>query len=107
MRNLDKAPEARKQVILADRLVIAKIDLADAGPISARRAQGLNPRADIDTAVNGEVDPKHLIDSGQDATASAHSGFVAEATHSDGISSFVLREKKPLEWPCSRARWTR
>src|SRR5687768_290919 len=29
LRNLDKAPEARKQAILADRLVISKIDLAD------------------------------------------------------------------------------
>ena len=27
--NLDKAPEARKQAILADRLVISKTDLAD------------------------------------------------------------------------------
>ena len=48
---------------------------------------------------DGEIDPKHLIDSGQDATASRHSGFVAEATHSDNILSFVMREKKPLQWP--------
>ena len=49
--------------------------------------------------LDGGVDPKHLIDSGQDATAQRRSGFVAEASHSDGIVSFVLREKKPLQWP--------
>ena len=30
---------------------------------------------------------------------SRHTGFVAEASHSDGVVSFVMREKKPLEWP--------
>jgi G3E family GTPase len=48
--------------------------------------------------MDGEIDPKHLIDSGQDATAPQRSGFVAEAAHSDGITSFVIREKKPLDW---------
>ena len=101
LRNLDKAPEARKQAILADRLVITKIDLADSRTKKALAAKlkTLNPRADIDMAVDGEIDPKHLIDSGQDATAARHSGFVAEASHSDGIASFVIREKQPLEWP--------
>jgi G3E family GTPase len=100
-RNLDRAPEARKQAILADRLVISKIDLADSKTKKqlAAKLKVLNPRAEIDTALDGEIDPKHLIDSGQDAMAQRHSGFVAEATHSDGIISFVIREKKPLEWP--------
>ena len=65
----------------------------------AGKLKALNPRADIDMALDGEIDPKHLIDSGQDATAPRHSGFVAEASHSDGIASFVIREKKPLDWP--------
>jgi len=101
LRNLDKAPEARKQAILADRLVISKIDLAD-GTIKKKltaKLKALNPRAEIDMALDGEIDPRHLIESGQDATAPRHSGFVAEATHSDDIASFVIREKKPLDWP--------
>jgi hypothetical protein len=28
-----------------------------------------------------------------------HSGFVAEASHSDGIVSFVMRDETPLIWP--------
>ncbi len=100
-RNLKKAPEARKQAILADRLVITKIDLTDSKTkkVLAAKLKTFNPRAEIDMALDGEIDPKHLIDSGQDATAPRHSGFVAEASHSDGIASFVIREKAPLEWP--------
>ena len=100
LRNLKRAPEARKQVILADRLVISKIDLADSNTKKqlANRLRELNPRADMDRARDGEIDPRHLIDSGQDA-ASRRSGFVAEASHSDGIESFVIRDNKPLDWP--------
>ena len=100
-RNLDKAPEARKQAILADRLVISKIDLADKRTRDrlAAKLKKLNPRAGIDMAIDGAIDPRHLIESGQDATAPRRAGFVAEASHSDGIASFVLREVKPLDWP--------
>src|SRR5437667_1523350 len=70
-RNLDQAPEARKQAILADRLVVSKIDLADSAKKKklAAKLKALNPRADIDTALDGKIDPKHLTNSGQDATA--------------------------------------
>ena len=35
------------------------------------------------------------------------SGFIAEAEHSDGISSFVLERQQPVEWPAfSRAMET-
>jgi len=100
-QNLEKTPEARKQAILADRLVISKIDLAKSKEKKklAAKLKALNPRAEIDMALDGEIDPKHLIDSGRDATAPRHSGFVAEAAHSDGIASFVMRERKPLDWP--------
>jgi G3E family GTPase len=100
LRNLKKAAEARKQVILADRLVVSKVDLADSKTKKqlTDRLKALNPRADIDRALDGAIDPKHLIDSGQDA-ASRRSGFIAEASHSDGIESFVIREKQPLDWP--------
>src|SRR5215210_8107219 len=33
--NLERAPEARKQVILADRLVLSTIDVSDATPVDA------------------------------------------------------------------------
>jgi G3E family GTPase len=93
---LERAAEARKQAILADRLVITKSDLAGAGVEAlVRRLQKLNPRAAIDVAVDGALDPERLI-----APATAErSSFVAETEHSDGISSFVLERKQPVEWP--------
>src|ERR1700730_11166796 len=50
---LEGAPESRKQVILADRLVLSKTDLAAPAAVErlTRRLQQLNPRAVIELAV--------------------------------------------------------
>jgi len=95
--NLKTTAEARKQVILADRLVISKSDLAGAAEVKLliRHLQELNPRAAIDVAVAGALDPDQFI-----APATAErSSFIAEAEHSDGISSFVLEWQKSMQWP--------
>jgi G3E family GTPase len=101
LRNLDEAPEARKQAILADRLVVSKTDLADekTGKTLIYRLAALNPRAVIDVAVKGALDPRCLVDTGRTDAIERRSGFVAEASHSDGIVSFVLRDDAPLDWP--------
>jgi G3E family GTPase len=93
---LDTATEARKQIILADRLVISKTDLADPAAVErlTRRLQELNPRAAIDVAIKGALDPQRVIE----AAAGERSGFVAEAEHSDGIGSFVIAQDAPIEW---------
>src|SRR6185312_13021803 len=59
----------------------------------------LNPRAAIDIAVKGDIDPKSLVDTGPGDAIERHSGFIAEASHSDGIVSFVMRDETPLIWP--------
>jgi len=95
--NLKTAAEARKQVILADRLVISKSDLAGAAEVEflIRHLQELNPRAAIDVAIAGALAADRLI-----APATAErSSFIAEAEHSDGIASFVLERQKPMQWP--------
>jgi G3E family GTPase len=102
---LKNAAEARKQVILADRLIVSKSDLAGAAGRDAlrRHLQKLNPRASIDIAVGGVLDPDRFI---APATTERF-GFIAEAEHSDGISSFVLERQQPVEWPAfSRAMET-
>ena len=67
---LDWSAEARKQIILADRLVVTKTDLAERGAVErlTARLRALNPRAAITTAVDGELDPRCLIE----ADASEH-----------------------------------
>src|SRR5215813_7780158 len=75
-RNLAKAPEARKQAILADRIVISKTDLADARAIKTLKSMldDLNPRAIVDTGVKGDIDPKVLTDTGPGDAIERHSG---------------------------------
>jgi G3E family GTPase len=94
--NLDSAAEARKQVILADRLVISKTDLAEttAAERLTRRVRQLNPRAAIDIAVAGALDPDRMVV----PASGERSGFVAEAEHSDGITSFVVETDEPIAW---------
>jgi G3E family GTPase len=88
--------EARKQAILADRLVITKTDIAGEGASAALTGQlrALNPGADIHEAVNGEIDPTRLTEPARDQ----RNAFVAETAHSDGIGSFVLTHGKPMPW---------
>jgi len=102
---LETAAEARKQAILADRLVISKTDLAPPAAVErlTRRLQHLNPRAGIDIAVAGALDPSRLIA----PVTGERSSFVAEAEHGDGIVSFVIEPQAPIAWPAfSRAMET-
>jgi len=89
--------EARKQVILADRLVITKTDIAgeDATERVAAQLRALNPGVEILQAVNGDLDPTRLTEPASDQ----RNAFVAEVAHSDGIVSFVLRDETPMQWP--------
>ncbi len=89
--------EARKQAILADRLVITKTDIAgeSAADDLGVRLRALNPGAEILQAVNGALDPTRLTEPASDQ----RNEFVAEAAHSDGIASFVLTDDKPMPWP--------
>jgi G3E family GTPase len=109
---LDWSAEARKQVILADQLVVTKTDLVAPEALDGllQRLQGLNPRATVDVALDGTLDPRRMVDpAGADVEANEarRSGFVAEAEHSDGIASFVLIEDTPLAWtPFSQAMET-
>jgi G3E family GTPase len=95
---LEWSSEARKQAILADLIVVTKTDITDgtkaATLIDALR--GLNPRAAIERAVSGNLDPTWLT--GSAAPAQDRSLFVAETAHSDGIGSFVMTWDKPLLW---------
>jgi G3E family GTPase len=115
--------EAVKQIAIADKVFITKSDLADAPTLQAlREAIGaLNPRASIDTLVNGEIEPHDLMALG---LASARAGqqtlrFLGEAldgsastdapeggrylaqaaaTHDRSVRTVSLRFKQPFQW---------
>ena len=94
---LEKAAEARKQVILADRLVVTKADLAEASALErvTLRLQNLNRGTAIDVAVAGALDADRFVE----PVTAGRGAFVAEAEHSDGIMSFVLERQDPIQWP--------
>jgi G3E family GTPase len=93
---LQWSAEARKQAILADRLIVTKTDIAGEGASASLAAQlrMLNRGAEIHEAVNGEIDPARLTE----PASAQRSAFVAEASHSDGIGSFVITDDKPAAW---------
>src|SRR5712672_3512748 len=98
LATLDWSAEARKQVILADRLVMSKTDLCAPEGIAQLivRLTALNGYAPIDTATSGELDPRRLIEA--EPNAQPHAGFVGETGHSDGVLTFPLNETQPLAW---------
>ncbi|MDO8876900.1 MAG: GTP-binding protein [Pseudolabrys sp.] len=90
---LEWSPEARKQAILADRIIVTKTDI-DGGEALRARLRALNANAEILDAVSGAIDPKCFTEPGD----GARNPFVAEAEHSDGIASFVLTQESPMAW---------
>jgi len=93
---LARAAEARKQAILADRLVVTKSDIAEPKDVAALTAQlrALNAQAEIIVAVNGALEPTRMTE----PAVAERNPFLAEAAHSDGIVSFVLTESEPMPW---------
>jgi G3E family GTPase len=98
---LDWSAEARKQIILADRLLVSKADLAGDAAADALTVQlrTLNRDAPLDRVIDGAVAPALFTEpvaaERDDAAARL---YIAEAAHSDGIGSFVLTDEQPIAW---------
>ncbi|MBX9700718.1 MAG: GTP-binding protein [Acetobacteraceae bacterium] len=94
--SLETAPEARRQVALADRILLSKTDLA--GEATALRAalRALNPHAPIALAARGRVDPEFLL---AESTLLPRSALLADApVHVAGLASFTLEFGQPMAW---------
>jgi G3E family GTPase len=109
LQQLERHPETRKQIALADRIVLTKPDLIDAAARNALRATlpAINPVAPILTALNGEIDladlfPPDFLDPAAVAEAPQRSLLLAEAAdpgHLQRIASAAFVEPEPLAWP--------
>jgi G3E family GTPase len=112
---LDRAFESVKQAAVADRILLTKTDLADAGVPSrlTERLRALNPAAPIIPVINRAVDPAGLFDIGlyNPATKSLdvrrwlneaayedhHHHHTAELSrHDNNINSFVFTLDHPI-----------
>jgi G3E family GTPase len=95
-RNIERMPEAKKQVALADRMVVTKSDLADAATTGHLIEQlGSLNAAPVGVAVDGEIEPSFLLD--EPASPRLEFDF-SEAEHTHGLSSFALFFEEPLSW---------
>jgi G3E family GTPase len=95
---LDWSVEARRQIILADRLIVTKTDLAGAAVAALQeRLRRLNRHATIAIGIGGDIDPAFLLEASEQADESH--GFLAETTHSDNVTSFVITFAAPIAWP--------
>ncbi|CAN5151401.1 GTP-binding protein [soil metagenome] len=63
---LDNHEEAVKQAAVADRLLLTKVDIADAPKLEAlkHRLQHLNPGASAMSITDGEIDPNAILNAG-------------------------------------------
>jgi len=107
LAQLDTHPEALRQAAIADRLVLAKADLAP--EISGLRARlaALNPGAPVMVADHGRVDPGALLGAGlfdparktPDVQAWLNeAAYGGKGTHTQGIAAFCLTYERPLPW---------
>jgi G3E family GTPase len=116
---LDRQPEAVKQAAVADRLLLTKTDLANAGQRQAieARLRALNPGAIIVPVAQGIVDPAMLFGIGfyDPATKSVdvrrwlreesfETGHADEHEHADvnrhddRIHAFCITREEPISW---------
>jgi len=90
---LARHPEAQRQVMLADRVVLTKTDLAPADAALRAAIAALNPMAAVAVASFGALDPAWLF-------APAERGFdpaaLEGARHTPGVASSIILREAPL-----------
>ena len=118
---LDRQPEARRQVAMADRVLLTKTDLAAPAEIAAAEAAiaRLNPRAPLNHVIAGDAAAAEVFALVPDADAAAAriARWLGEAPadqswlnrhlparHGAEIAATVLRRAEPVAWD-ALARW--
>jgi G3E family GTPase len=105
---LDRHPEARRQAMLADRLVLTKADLAPDTAALEARLEALNPTAPVLVAgYGGAVPPEWLLAPGAHSSAAAADPDAlaawldaaaggAAAWHSPDLAAVCIEREAPL-----------
>lgn len=100
LERLEDVDEARKQIAVADIVVMTKTDLVDDERLQEVRAAvfDINPEVRLVTALQGAIDARELLDAPLPPDAERpHAKVVADEHHShSGITSVHLRELAPL-----------
>lgn len=99
-RHVADLHEARKQIALADRVVLTKLDLEPLARAALEAAvRGLNPDASVVTAVKGDIPADEVFpDRVGPARPAAAPREHDEHAHTHGIRSLALTAEAPLDW---------
>jgi G3E family GTPase len=104
---LARHPETRKQIGLADRIVLTKTDMTDAASVARveRVLRQHNPHAPIHAAVQGAVDPVDLLPEGFLSPGLAPSrgrgtlfADAVTAEHGEATVAVSVMADRPLRW---------
>ncbi|MDB5777008.1 MAG: hypothetical protein JWP38_3141 [Herbaspirillum sp.] len=115
---LDAHAEPKKQIALADRILISKTDLATPEAVAAleTRIAAINRQAGVVHVMNGEIDPSSIcglglssakagpatlrfLGEGQGVPAGGYLSEKSAVRHDAGINTLSLRFEKPFTWP--------
>ncbi len=101
---IEAQAEAREQIAFADRIFITKGDIAGAAQVALvkKLVEEINPRSPVEEVHFGQVPIDHVLDLhgfDLDAILSMEPDFLEEGHHHhhSDITSFVLRERFPLD----------
>ena len=101
---LDEHHEAQEQVGFADRILITKTDVVQPDDVAQLRQRlvKMNPRAKIGEARHGQASLDDLLDIrgfNLNAILEIEPDFLTDVDHEhdDDVTSFVFREKRPLD----------
>jgi G3E family GTPase len=89
--SLARHPEAQRQAMLADRILLTKADLAADTAALQAALQALNPAAPLRAAAHGAVEPDWLFTPGR-----LPDFLEASARHSAGVASIAITREAPI-----------
>ncbi|MFK0276567.1 CobW family GTP-binding protein [Ensifer sp. NPDC090286] len=113
LTQLETYVESNRQAAVADRLVVTKSDLSDAGTVGALsdKLRIINPDAPLVLAGEPDIDLAALIDEGPTLRAGglqSSSGFYCDAptvlttadgtAHASAVASFVMTVERAVDW---------
>lgn len=95
---LERERETVKQVVVADRLVVTKTDVADRDEVARleERLRALNPAAELLEVSFGEVEPAVLLAAGNGDPRELR--IPEGPAHGGDLQPFVLFLERPVDW---------
>jgi G3E family GTPase len=99
-RHLEEMREARKQIALADRIVLTKLDLEPGARAALERSvRNLNEVAPMLAAEHGRISADEVLSAASATSRIAQEiGHLHEHAHTADVESFVLTAESPLDW---------